>query len=73
MMIATPATDIRGLAEILNVSTDKVRRMAIAKEIPAFKVGRVWRFFPDAVVEKLGAAPDPWKQSTKSRSRRRAA
>lgn len=67
------AVGIAGLASRLSVSNDKVRRMAIAKEIPGFKVGRVWRFFPDVVIASLQQTPDPWKQSTKSRSRRRAA
>ena len=66
------ATDIPGIAELLKVSTDKVRSMAIAQEIPGFKVGRLWRFFPDAVIAKLAEPRDPWAQSSKSRARRRA-
>lgn len=69
---AEHATDITGLAEILNVSADTVRRMAIAEQIPGFKVGRLWRFFPAAVIAKLAQPRDPWAQSAQSRSRRRA-
>ena len=69
---AERATDITGIAEILNVSTDTVRRMAVAEKIPGFKVGRLWRFFPAAVIAKLAQPRDPWAQSAQSRSRRRA-
>ncbi|TFD27476.1 helix-turn-helix domain-containing protein [Cryobacterium cryoconiti] len=66
------AVDGSGMAEILDCSYDKVRRMAVAGEIPGFRVGRLWRFFPQAVIAKLSQPRDPWAQSAQSRSRRRA-
>lgn len=38
------------LARLLSVSKVTVYRMAQAGEIPAFRVGRRWRFFPSAVI-----------------------
>lgn len=60
------------LARHLNCSKDKVLRMARAGEIPSFRIGRLWRFFPSQVDQVLDRKPDPWAQSNQSRARRRA-
>ncbi|WP_081423172.1 helix-turn-helix domain-containing protein [Leifsonia xyli] len=60
------------LARHLNCSVDKVLRMAKTKEIPSFRIGRLWRFFPEQVDVTFLRDPDPWAQSNQSRSRRRS-
>jgi excisionase family DNA binding protein len=66
-----PLVDLTHMAARLAVSNDKVRRMALAGEIPGIKVGRVWRFDADEVIAHLRQPADPWAQSNQSRSRRR--
>ena len=41
------------MARRLNASPEKVYRMAQRGEIPAFKLGREWRFFPSKVIASL--------------------
>lgn len=65
--------DADALAEILDISKEKVYRMARAGEIPALRIGSVWRFDPSQVKQTLAQPRDPWKQSAASRSRRRIA
>ncbi|NLP85449.1 helix-turn-helix domain-containing protein [Microbacterium sp. CFH 90308] len=66
------AVDIVELARILSVSTDTVYRKVRSGEIPGFKLGGVWRFFPSKVIAHLERpATDPWRQSARSRGRRR--
>lgn len=70
------AVDIAAIAQMLDVSTDTVRRQAKVGELPAFKVGRVWRFFPSKVrahLEGQTAGRDPWAMPAASRRARRAA
>ncbi|MFE7844898.1 helix-turn-helix domain-containing protein [Microbacterium sp. NPDC057407] len=62
----------RELAEHLNVSRDTVYRLTRSGEIPARNVGRVKRY----VLEEVDAAlapppPGTWKQSNRSRGRKR--
>lgn len=64
---------VQAMADMLSASPEKVYRMAQRGEIPAFKVGREWRFFPSKVVEHLEQRPDPWAQSPRSVRRRRVA
>ena len=59
------------MARRLNTSPDTVRRMAKAGTIPAFKVGRDWRFFPSLVIAELSKPRDPWAKSRHSRNARR--
>lgn len=59
------------MARRLNTSPDTVRRMAKAGTIPAFKVGRDWRFFPSLVIAELSKPRDPWAKSSHSRNARR--
>lgn len=66
------------MAARLSVSVETVRRMAREDLIPSIKVGRgprpTYRFFESKVLEHLAApTSDSWKQSAKSRGRRRSA
>jgi excisionase family DNA binding protein len=67
------AIDVGGLAEMLNVSKDTAYNLIHAGDVPAFKVGRVWRMFPSQVREHLAAPVDPWQRSPHSRARRKVA
>lgn len=67
------AITVEQLAEMLAVSKDTAYSLIHSGEVPAFKVGRVWRLFPSQVREKLAAPTDPWQRSSHSRARRRAA
>lgn len=67
------AATVAEIAEMLNVSTDTVYTKAQAGDIPAFKVGRVWRFYRSQVNAALAEPVDPWRRSSHSRARRRAA
>ncbi len=44
---------INDTAQFLSLEPDTVRKMARDGRIPAFKLGRVWRFYPDKVIEWL--------------------
>lgn len=59
------------IARILGVSTDTVYRMVRSGDVPGFKVGGVWRFFPSKVTAHLERPKGPWQQSTRSRARKR--
>lgn len=63
--------DIKMMALILKVSPDTVRRLVATGGIPAFRVGRLWRFDSAAVLAHLSQPRDPWAQSSQSRSRKR--
>lgn len=65
------AVNVAGLADILRCSQDKVYRMARAKDIPSFRVGRALRFFPSQVHDALTAPKPSWTQSKRSTARRR--
>ncbi|GAA2577891.1 helix-turn-helix domain-containing protein [Microbacterium binotii] len=67
------AVDARTIAEVLNASLEKVYRMTRAKEIPSFKVGREYRYFPTQVLAKLQTPAPAWAQSNRSKGRRRVA
>lgn len=70
----TPApVDAEAIAQLLSCSREKVYRLAKAGDIPGFRVGAAWRFYPEKVLEHLQAPRDPWAQSPRSRSRRRVA
>lgn len=67
------ATGIAGIAHMLRVSPDTVYHRARSGELPGFKVGRVWRFFPSEVRQALAPKPaDPWAMPAASRRARRA-
>lgn len=65
------AVTLEEMARILASSKDTVRRMAKDGSIPAFKVGRDWRFFPSLVIAELSKPRDPWAKSSHSRNARR--
>lgn len=67
------AVNVAELATLLRLSTDKVYSMANAGEIPSFRAGRAWRFFPSVVKAHLAKPKDRWAQSARSRGRKRAA
>jgi excisionase family DNA binding protein len=63
--------DATALASLLEVNRETIYRLARAGSIPSIRVGRVWRFYPSEVRERLSQPHDPWKQSPRSRSARR--
>jgi excisionase family DNA binding protein len=67
------AATVAEIALLLKTSKDKVYAMANAGEIPGFRVGRSWRFFPSKVKAHLEAPKDRWSQSARSRGRKRSA
>ena len=60
------AVDIRGIADILGISTDTAYRKANLGQIPGFRVGRSWRFFPSVVRAELSKPRDPWAYSARA-------
>lgn len=65
------AVDVAEMARILRVSTDTVYRKVRTGDIPGFKLGGLWRFFPSEVNAYLERPRDPWQQSSRSRARKR--
>ena len=52
---------------------ETVYRMAHSREIPAFRVGRAWRFFRSEVRDHFTAPRKRWAQPKRSTARKRAA
>lgn len=52
--------NIRRLATMLDCSVDTAYRRANSGEIPGFRLGRAWRFFPSQVRAALEKQPDEW-------------
>lgn len=69
----TGAVGVTELAAEFKVSKDTVYSLARSGEIPAFKVGREWRFYVEDVKAKLSAPKDTWAQPARSHRARRAA
>lgn len=67
------AVNVVDLARILRCSPDKVYRMARAKDVPSFRIGRALRFYPSEVKAALSAPKPTWQQSARSTARRRRA
>ncbi len=65
------ALDVHGLAEMLNVSTDKAYQLGNDPLFPSFRVGNRHRFWPSEVLEYTKQPRDPWKQSARSLGRKR--
>ena len=63
--------DVPQMAAILQRSEWTVRKLARNGDIPAFKVGHDWRFYPSDVRAHL-TQPRRWVQSNQSRGRKRA-
>ena len=68
---AENAVDVVAVAEMLKLSTDTIYRKAKSGDIPGFKIGGRWRFFPSVVRHKLTEERDPWAYSPQSRAARR--
>jgi excisionase family DNA binding protein len=54
------------IGQLLGVSKDTIRQRALLGEIPGFRVGRQWRFWPSQVREHLrrqAEQRDPWARS----------
>lgn len=73
MTAADNAVNVAEIAEFLRISKESAYRKAKSGEIPGFKVGRSWRFFPEAVKAKLSTPVDPWAYSPQSRAKKRRA
>lgn len=66
------AVGIAAIAVMLGVSKDTVYHRAQSGDLPGFKVGRVWRFWPSAVREAVSPKPiDSWAMPAASRRARR--
>ncbi len=52
------------VAELLQVSRDMVYQLATRGELPGRKVGRIWRFSREAIVEFLHGAPESVRPGT---------
>lgn len=64
--------DAAELGALLKRAPKIITLMARRGEIPGFKVGRQWRFFPSKVIAHLEKPRDLWAQPARS-SRRKAA
>lgn len=74
--MAEQALDVAGMAALLRVSPDTVRRYAKNGTIPSFRIGSKLRFYPSSVEQKFRETvetADPWARSPQSRARRRRA
>lgn len=72
------AVDIKRMAHILNISTATLYTKIRAGDVPAMKIGQMWRMFPSKVIAHLEAAsapppPGTWKQSAATVAAHRAA
>lgn len=65
------ALTVLGLAEMLNISTDKAYQLGNDPIFPSFRVGNRHRFWPSEVKAHLALPRDPWKQSARSLGRKR--
>jgi excisionase family DNA binding protein len=65
--------DINELADMLGVSRDTAYKYAREGSIPTLRIGRTWRFSPQAVREQMAAPRDLWAYPERSKARRRKA
>lgn len=61
------------LSDTLRKSTRTIYRMTHDGDIPYLRVGREYRYNPEAVIAKLSEAAPSWKQSRRSTARKRVA
>ncbi|TAJ49660.1 MAG: hypothetical protein EPO52_01490 [Herbiconiux sp.] len=62
------AVGVVGISEILGVSKESIYRRAVnvaehqpePRQVPGFKIGSRWKFFPSVVREHLTRPIDPW-------------
>ncbi|MGH1547989.1 helix-turn-helix domain-containing protein [Leifsonia poae] len=66
---------VQELADHLGLSAYTVSRKAITGDLPAFKVGKTWRFYLSDVRAALTAPSviDPWQRSPRSVAAHKAA
>jgi len=69
---AEPYSTAEEIARLLKKSRETIYRYARDGDIPAFKVGREWRFDQPKVLDHLQSEPDPWVLSPRARARRAA-
>lgn len=50
--------DVENLAERLGITPNTVRKLARNGEIPAIRIGKVWRFYWPAVVGTVSQMPE---------------
>lgn len=65
--------DINGLAEMLGVSRDTAYKYAREGAIPTLRIGRTWRFSPQAVRDQMAKPRDLWAYTPRSKAGRRKA
>jgi len=63
------AVSVSELRRRLDVSKDTVYKLAREGRIPAFKVGRDWRFYPSQVDDALSKPVDLWAPPRRGRRR----
>ncbi len=66
------AVSVAELAVLLRVSRSTVYIKANSGDIPGFRVGSAWRFYPSVVDAHLNRPVDPWAMSPASARARRA-
>lgn len=72
--IEEAAVGVAEIAVMLKASPTKIYEMVRRGDLPGFKLGGTWRFFPSEVKAHVRAPKtDPWAQSARSRARRRVA
>ena len=54
---------VRQAAELMQVSTDMIYRLVSSGELPAKKVGRIWRLHCSAIQTFLTSFPNPKPES----------
>lgn len=59
------AIGIAELAAMLGVSTDTAYSLVRSGDVPAFRIGRLWRVWPSQVRAALAAPVDPWQRPTR--------
>lgn len=59
--------DINDLAKMLGVSRDTAYRYAREGTIPTLRIGRTWRFSPQAVREQMASPRDLWAYPARSK------
>lgn len=57
---------VRQAADLMQVSTDTVYRLVSSGELPAKKVGRIWRLHCSAIQTFLTSLPKPESESRES-------
>ena len=59
----TPLLSVKELAAELGVSAHTVRRAVLRGDIPSWRIGRLWRFDPDAVCKAVQREVQVWRRT----------